>query len=80
MGMLLSRIRAIIVHQDGMRRGDTTSSSLDAVNGYGLHWREELNWRAMGFEFIETRSNTTDYDQDRDKVDTSDDSYGKFHA
>jgi tRNA-specific adenosine deaminase 3 len=20
---------------------------------YGLHWRKELNWRALGFEFVE---------------------------
>jgi tRNA-specific adenosine deaminase 3 len=20
---------------------------------YGLHWRKELNWRALGFEFLE---------------------------
>ncbi|EPS27486.1 hypothetical protein PDE_02429 [Penicillium oxalicum 114-2] len=24
---------------------------------YGLHWRKELNWRALGFEFVETELN-----------------------
>lgn len=23
---------------------------------YGLHWRKELNWRALGFEFVENES------------------------
>ncbi|KAK2879556.1 hypothetical protein FQN49_000749 [Arthroderma sp. PD_2] len=53
MGMLLSRFRSITVLQSGMRRS-RGSNALDAVNGYGLHWREELNWRAIGFEFVES--------------------------
>lgn len=24
---------------------------------YGLHWRKELNWRALGFEFVEELEN-----------------------
>ncbi|WEW61776.1 hypothetical protein PRK78_007272 [Emydomyces testavorans] len=51
MGMLLSRFRTIIV---GKRvKGGSVSAALDAERGYGLHWRRELNWRAMGFEFVE---------------------------
>lgn len=53
MGMLLSRFRSITVLNAGMRRS-TDGNALDAVNGYGLHWREELNWRAIGFEFLES--------------------------
>ncbi|EFR03410.1 hypothetical protein MGYG_06408 [Nannizzia gypsea CBS 118893] len=53
MGMLLSRFRSITVLNAGMRRS-AEGNALDAVNGYGLHWREELNWRAIGFEFLET--------------------------
>lgn len=25
---------------------------------YGLHWRKELNWRALGFEFVEDEEAT----------------------
>ncbi|KAF3483523.1 uncharacterized protein GIQ15_02847 [Arthroderma uncinatum] len=53
MGMLLSRFRSVTVLQSGMRRSGE-GNSLDAVHGYGLHWREELNWRAIGFEFTES--------------------------
>ncbi|KAM5452140.1 hypothetical protein MaudCBS49596_003494 [Microsporum audouinii] len=53
MGMLLSRFRSITVLHSGMRRS-AGSNALDAVHGYGLHWREELNWRAIGFEFSES--------------------------
>lgn len=50
MGMLLSRFRSVTV---GKRIRGGVSASLDAERGYGLHWRRELNWRAIGFEFIE---------------------------
>ncbi|KAJ5105204.1 hypothetical protein NUU61_002551 [Penicillium alfredii] len=30
-----------------------TNESLDERIYYGLHWRKELNWRALGFEFLE---------------------------
>ena len=51
MGMLLSRFRAVIVpkRRPGRKRVD---ASLGAERGYGLHWRAELNWRAVGFEFV----------------------------
>ncbi|KAI1977453.1 hypothetical protein LOZ51_005060 [Ophidiomyces ophidiicola] len=50
MGVLLSRFRAIVV---GRRDGRRAGAALDAEKGYGLHWRRELNWRAMAFEFVE---------------------------
>lgn len=71
MGMLLSRFRTIIVCNDGMRRG-TGMSSLDAIKGYGLHWREELNWRAIGFEFITASGEHSADSNEADHVD--------FHA
>jgi tRNA-specific adenosine deaminase 3 len=42
---------------DGLE--ETASAGASAVDGqsereyYGLHWRKELNWRALGFEFVE---------------------------
>ncbi|KAL2007659.1 hypothetical protein VTN00DRAFT_7641 [Thermoascus crustaceus] len=32
-------------------------------NYYGLHWRKELNWRALGFEFVEEDPTTVDDDE-----------------
>lgn len=40
-------------------RDQGTEADVSAVDGqdgrgyYGLHWRKELNWRALGFEFVE---------------------------
>ncbi|OJD20058.1 hypothetical protein AJ78_00075 [Emergomyces pasteurianus Ep9510] len=49
MGMLLSRFRAVVYLQaTGVGRAD---AALDPYTGYGLHWRQELNWRAVGFRF-----------------------------
>lgn len=31
---------------------------------YGLHWRKELNWRALGFEFVETDGAGEDWEVD----------------
>ncbi|KAL2000254.1 hypothetical protein VTN02DRAFT_3363 [Thermoascus thermophilus] len=37
-------------------------------NYYGLHWRKELNWRALGFEFVEEEDPATvDDDDDESK-------------
>ncbi|OAX82513.1 hypothetical protein ACJ72_03135 [Emergomyces africanus] len=50
MGMLLSRFRAVVYLQAaGEGRAD---AALDPYTGYGLHWRQELNWRAVGFRFF----------------------------
>lgn len=32
-----------------------TDAALDPYTGYGLHWRQELNWRAVGFRFCVER-------------------------
>ena len=64
MGMLLSRFRAVIVPKlrPGRMRPD---ASLGAERGYGLHWRTELNWRAVGFEFVEGKGDEQgDYGED----------------
>ncbi|KAL1955012.1 hypothetical protein VTO42DRAFT_365 [Malbranchea cinnamomea] len=52
MGMLLSRFRTVVI--PARRKGShSVGASLDAQRGYGLHWRPELNWRALGFEFVD---------------------------
>ena len=62
MGMVLSRFRAVIYLRDEARVGLGGLASTDSLNpseaaaGYGLHWRRELNWRVLGFEFVEERS------------------------
>lgn len=68
MGMLLSRFRAVIFPRRGrLVSGGLASEPVvgpvgEEVEGeagkdgreyYGLHWRKELNWRALGFEFVE---------------------------
>ncbi|KAJ5833090.1 hypothetical protein N7474_001401 [Penicillium riverlandense] len=68
MGMLLSRFRAVIFPRKGrMASGGLASEPVVAPTPvdegqeqsteermyYGLHWRKELNWRALGFEFVE---------------------------
>lgn len=43
--------------QEGLscsEQGDTETPQ--RKNYYGLHWRKELNWRALGFEFVEEGS------------------------
>lgn len=47
-----------------------TESSDDRVY-YGLHWRKELNWRALGYEFVEEETGNAKTDE-RESVD--------FHA
>ncbi|KAK2755753.1 tRNA-specific adenosine deaminase subunit tad3 [Arachnomyces sp. PD_36] len=61
MGMVLSRFRAVVYIRDESRIGlgglasTGPADSSGPVAGYGLHWRRELNWRSLGFEFVEKR-------------------------
>ncbi|KAI2698688.1 hypothetical protein CBS147332_8480 [Penicillium roqueforti] len=39
---------------DQAAEADTSTVDKEGERGYyGLHWRKELNWRALGFEFVE---------------------------
>ncbi|PLN84615.1 hypothetical protein BDW42DRAFT_162350 [Aspergillus taichungensis] len=42
---------------DGLEGGDDETEEKEDQDDkrlyYGLHWRKELNWRALGFEFVE---------------------------
>ena len=41
--------------EDGGEETQKRDKSRDPRNNrkyYGLHWRKELNWRALGFEFV----------------------------
>ncbi|KAH8423025.1 putative tRNA-specific adenosine-34 deaminase subunit Tad3 [Aspergillus melleus] len=49
---------------------DAAATSPPTREYYGLHWRKELNWRALGFEFLE--DGATESEQRVEKVD--------FHA
>ncbi|CAG7937700.1 unnamed protein product [Penicillium olsonii] len=69
MGLLLSRFRAVVFPRGGRLEsgglasepvvGPVAEDGTEASSGehergyYGLHWRKELNWRALGFEFVE---------------------------
>lgn len=48
-------------------------------NYYGLHWRKELNWRALGFEFVEEDPATVDDDEYK-KIDEDLKVEVAFHA
>ncbi|KAI5304967.1 tRNA-specific adenosine deaminase subunit tad3 [Ascosphaera pollenicola] len=49
MGMLLSRFRSVTF----LRSTERADAALDPYVGYGLHWRKELNWRAVAFQFVQ---------------------------
>jgi tRNA-specific adenosine deaminase 3 len=44
-------------HEDTGATGHTSveadTERQDERGYYGLHWRKELNWRALGFEYVE---------------------------
>lgn len=66
--------------QDG--RNEEKSTGQDQRNYYGLHWRKELNWRALCFEFVEDHDPDID-DNDRDcerQHDDDDDDDDVFNA
>lgn len=42
-------------------------------NYYGLHWRKELNWRALCFEFVEDDETGNIDDNDHDSGGQNDD-------
>ncbi|KAI5296107.1 tRNA-specific adenosine deaminase subunit tad3 [Ascosphaera acerosa] len=48
MGLLLSRFRSVTFLRPTARE----DAAFDPHVGYGLHWRRELNWRAVTFQFI----------------------------
>lgn len=35
---------------------------------YGLHWRKELNWRALGFEFVEEGEGAADASEEKTDI------------
>ncbi|KAJ5350443.1 hypothetical protein N7541_008170 [Penicillium brevicompactum] len=41
------------VAEEAGSEAETEGSSENDRAYYGLHWRKELNWRALGFEFVE---------------------------
>ncbi|KAJ5619630.1 hypothetical protein N7510_003614 [Penicillium lagena] len=80
MGMLLSRFRAVIFPRKGrMASGGLASEpvivptpvdegqeqSTEERMYYGLHWRKELNWRALGFEFVEEGEGAGDASEEK---------------
>ena len=74
--MLLSRFRAVVIpakSKQAHKQERRVDAALDAEAGYGLHWRAELNWRAVGFEFVE------DVDADREDKEGDGDDEGQFH-
>lgn len=42
---------------------DDTGAESEERLYYGLHWRKELNWRALGFEFVEDEVADTNEDE-----------------
>lgn len=80
MGMLLSRFRAVVFPRRGrMVTGGlasepctTSTAEQRERNYYGLHWRKELNWRALCFEFVE--------EDDQHKHEYRDEQHVAFHA
>jgi tRNA-specific adenosine deaminase 3 len=65
MGILLSRFRAVIFSRRGrLKTGGLASEPVcdgDQRPYYGLHWRKELNWRALCFEFVEDGEGNGDW-------------------
>ncbi|OAT11186.1 hypothetical protein BDBG_06134 [Blastomyces gilchristii SLH14081] len=78
MGMLLSRFRAVVYLQaTGPGRAD---AALDPYTGYGLHWRQELNWRVVGFRFCVEGEDGAESKEEREGLEGLELERGVFHA
>ncbi|KAJ5539261.1 hypothetical protein N7513_007593 [Penicillium frequentans] len=44
--------------------GEKSGDGVDERLYYGLHWRKELNWHALGFEFVEYEDDDEDKGED----------------
>ncbi|PGH04169.1 hypothetical protein GX51_03676 [Blastomyces parvus] len=78
MGMLLSRFRAVVyLEATGPGRAD---AALDPYTGYGLHWRQELNWRAVGFRFCVEGEEGVEEEEEREGSEGLMLERGVFHA
>lgn len=63
MSVLLSRFRSIVFDHPSNR----PDASLDPHQGYGLHWRRELNWRAVAFQFVHEGQTAEDADNNEEQ-------------
>jgi len=59
------------------RTGRREVAAFDAERGYGLHWRRELNWRTLAFEFVAGHG---DGDGDDGVEEEEHNGEGEFHA
>ncbi|KAL4928297.1 putative tRNA-specific adenosine-34 deaminase subunit Tad3 [Aspergillus undulatus] len=48
--------------EDEIAQGQVKQPTKENRPYYGLHWRKELNWRALGFEFVEDEEWSTSQD------------------
>ena len=76
MGLILSRFRAVVFPR--CARMVTGGLASEPIVGercriyYGLHWRKELNWRALAFEFVNEDPSSSALNETFGRVD--------FHA
>lgn len=64
--------------ESGERKPETRGEN--ERNYYGLHWRKELNWRALGFEFVEDPHSVEDDDEYNKKLEEDLKVEVAFHA
>ncbi|KAJ5169027.1 uncharacterized protein N7482_004621 [Penicillium canariense] len=64
-------------NKENIGKGDETAA--DRVY-YGLHWRKELNWRALGFEFVEFEGDEEEGNWTEVVADHGDGEDQVFHA
>jgi tRNA-specific adenosine deaminase 3 len=71
----LERSEAATANENNIEYGDAGETlTRKRETYYGLHWRKELNWRAMCFEFVD--------DENNDLCDGQDgiEGIGEYHA